>query len=59
MLHFKFSLCSYNLLLQLDSVANTVDGQMGKQLYTTMHACIHKIIVQHTVAELLIQLLTG
>ena len=32
MLHFKFPSCSYNLLLQLDSVANTVDGQklMGK-----------------------------
>ena len=56
MLHFKFPLCSYNLLLQLDSVGNTVDGQMGKYACMTstvaIHADIKLIIVEHTMVGL-------
>ena len=55
MLHFKFPLCSYNLLLQLDSVGNTVDGQMGKYTCMTLTAAtsdIKLIIVEHTMVGL-------
>ena len=57
MLHFKFPLCSYNLLLQLDSVGNTVDGQMGKYACMTLTVAtytsdIKLIIVEHTMVGL-------
>ena len=58
MLHLKFPMCSYNLLLQLDNVGSTVDGQMGKYACMTSTAvhvatCRYKIfVVEHTVVGL-------
>ena len=55
MLYYKFPLCSYNLLLQLDSVGNTADGQIGKYACMTLTVAtsdIKLIIVEHTMVGL-------